>query len=325
MGMPSSVPGSLTAASGYRAYNALKTPLFAKALVTRFYCESIAGNITSQDVVPTEIRECGDQVTFRRAPVAEVFDYVKNQDLEVSSLNSEPIIMTIGRAKYWNLKLDKIDEKQTCNIKEWVRAFIESASQILAQQIDREVLTTLPVKADPFNKGRKAGIKSGAFDLGAMGAPVSLTQNNIITYLTMLSAVLDEQCVPASGRFVVFPVSAKALFYNNPTLASANISGQKTSIVLGGTIPDLMGFQIYFANNMPIYRDEAAANKQAYTIIAGFKQATGFVTQLSEQEVIDKDPRSFSKYWRGLQLYDFMVIKPEMLAVLYATLSITNL
>lgn len=322
MGMPNSVPGSVSAASGYRAYNALKTPIFAKALVTRFYCESIAGNITSQDVVPTELKQCGDQVIFKRAPVAEIFDYVKNQDLEVSNLNSEPIIMTVGRAKYWNLKLDKVDEKQTCNIKEWISAFTTSASQLLAQQIDREVLTTLPLKADPFNKGRKAGVKSGMFDLGAMGSPIALTQTNIITYFTMLSAVLDEQCVPAAGRFVVFPVAAKALFYNNPTLANAGISGNSKSIVLGGTIPDIMGFSVFFANNAPIYRE--TNGKQAYTIIAGLKAATGFITQLSEQEVIDKDPRSFSKYWRGLQLYDFMVLKPEMLAVLYATLQITN-
>lgn len=321
--MPAQVPGTLSAASGYRSYNALKTPIFARALISRFYCESIAGNITSRDVVPSELRQCGDQVIFRKAPVAELFDYTKNQDLEVSSLNTEPVIMTVNRAKYWNLKLDQVDEKQICNIQEWIREFNKSASQQLAQEIDREILTQLPLQADCFNKGRRAGKKSGAFDLGALGAPVTITQDNIVTYLTFLSAVLDEQCVPQSGRFVVFPVSAKAVFYNNPTLANACASGMGKSIVLGGTIPDIMGFQIYFANNMPIYTDAAAGNAQTYTVVAGFKQATGFVTQLSKSEVIDKDPRSFSKYWRGLQVYDFMVMRPEMLAVLYATFQVT--
>ena len=68
---------------------------------------------------------------------------------------------------------------------------------------------------------------------------------------------------------------------------------------------------------------DPVTGEQTFTILAGRKSATGFVMQLTEQDVIDKDPRSFSKYWRGLNLYGFKVIRPEDLAVMYATFDYT--
>ncbi len=56
-------------------------------------------------------------------------------------------------------------------------------------------------------------------------------------------------------------------------------------------------------------------NKQTF-LTAGFKEAVGFITQLTNQEVIEaQDPRSFDKYWRSLTIYDFDVLTPEKLAV----------
>ena len=90
---------ALPSAAGHRAYSALKNPIWAKGLVRRFYAGSITGNITDTNIVPKEIKSFGDEVVWRRDPEPELFDYIKNQDLEVSTLSTEPIIMNIKRAK----------------------------------------------------------------------------------------------------------------------------------------------------------------------------------------------------------------------------------
>lgn len=318
--MPQTKP-VLASASGYRTYNVLKTPIVSQSLITRFYASSISGNITSKDIIPSELRQCGDQVIFRRAPIAEVFDYQKNQDLEVSTLNTEPIVMTVNRAKYWNFKLERVDEKQICDIQKWVKEFVANTAQIMSLEIDRMIFDELPTEASCFNKGKKAGARTGTYNLGALGAPVAINGGNIIKYLTYLSAVLDEANVPVTGRFVVFPSVAKTVFVASE-LGDACATGMNQSIIFGGAIPNIMGFTIYFSNNMPIYSDPAAPGLQTYLVIAGLKDATGFITQLSESEIIDQDTRSFSKYWRGLTVFDFKVLRPEALTVLYASFTV---
>lgn len=318
--MPQTKP-VLASASGYRTYNVLKTPIVSQSLITRFYATSVSGNITSKDIIPSELRQCGDQVVFRRAPIAEVFDYQKNQDLEVSTLNTEPIVMAVNRAKYWNFKLERVDEKQICDIQKWVKEFVANTSEIMALEIDQMVFDELPTEASCFNKGKTAGARTGSYNLGALGAPISLNGDNIIKYLTYLSAVLDEANVPTRGRFVVFPSVAKTVFMSSE-LRNACATGMSQSVIFGGAVPDILGFTIYFSNNMPIYADQAQPGLQTYLVIAGLKDATGFITQLSESEIVDKDTRSFSKYWRGLTVFDFKVLRPEALAVLYASFTV---
>ena len=111
--MPTARKPLLPAASGYtQLVSALTQPAYAAGFLKRFHMMTISGSITSQDIVPKEIRQKGDEVVFRRAPEAEIFDYQKNQELEVSHLYTSTITMNVNRAKYSNLKLDAIDRKQ---------------------------------------------------------------------------------------------------------------------------------------------------------------------------------------------------------------------
>lgn len=311
--------GTLQSSSGNILYSVLNSPVYAQGFLQRFYADSIAGSITTSDVFG-DIRNCGDQVIFRRSPLAEIFDYQRGQDLEHSELNTDTVTLVVKRAKYWNLVLDYVDEKQICDIMKYVNAFKENAAIQLRQIIDREILTEVPLKADPFNKGIRAGKRTGAYNLGQLGAPVQLNSTNIIRMLTYLGAVLDEQNLPSSGRYVVLPSIARTLFANNALLNNAGQSGLNKAIVISMDFIDLAGFKIYFSNDMPQYRD--STGQITYMILAGFKDATGFITQLTKQDVIEKEARSFNKYWRALTIYDFDVLMPEKLAVMYASIDI---
>lgn len=310
----------LPAASGYPQYfGALTSPVFAKGFTETFYPKTISGNITTQNIKGVNVRDVGDEIIFRTEPEAEIFKYTKNQDLEHSHLESKTYSMTIGKARYFNLKLDEVDEALIPNIKEFLMAFQNSAQRKLAQLLDYELLSTIPLEAHACNKGRNAGVRSHGYDLGAAGAPVKLTAQNIAIYLGYLRSTLLEQNVDPSSMYVVLPTEAQVLFYSNPILMNACASGQGKSILFMEKIPNLMGMDIYFSNMMPQYSDTTGVT--AYTIIAGKKEATGFIQKLTKTDII-KDTRSFGKMWRGLNIYDFKVLTPEAVTVLYASINI---
>ena len=309
----------IPAASGYPQYfGALTSPVFAKGFTESFYPKTISGNITTQNIKGVNIREVGDEIIFRTEPEAEIFKYTKNQDLEHSHLETSTYSMVINRARYFNLKLDEVDEALVPNIQEFIRAFQNSAQRKLAQLLDHELLLEIPQGAAMCNKGRNAGVRSRSYDLGAAGTPVALNAENLPLYLSFLRSTLLEQNVDPSNMYVVLPTEAQVLFYSNPVLMNACASGQGKSILFMEKIPNVMGMTIYFSNMMPQYDDPSG--KTAYTIIAGKKEATGFVQKLTKTDIV-KDSRSFGKMWRGLNIYDFKVLTPEAVSVLYATIN----
>lgn len=315
-----SLPGRkppIPAASGYPNYaSALNSPTFAQGFTESFYPKTLAGNISTNSIKGVNLSQVGDEIIFRRRPEAEIFKYQKNQELEISHLESSTISMVINRAWYYNLKLDAVDMSLVKDLPMFIKEFQASAQRKLAEIVDYEMLTELPLQAHPCNKGRGAGVRSHMYDLGAKDAPVQLTHVNIVNYMVMMRQTLMEQNVDVSNMFIVLPVEAQTLFFAHPILANACASGLSKSIILTETIPNIMGMTVYFSNLMPQYNE---GGKTAYLILAGHKSATGFVHKLIKNETV-KDSRTWGQLWRGLSIYDFKVLTPEALSVMYATI-----
>lgn len=313
----------LPSASGYQVLSGLTNPVFSQVFTKRDYAETIHGQITDQSVVPSELKSSGDLAVLQRSPTGEVFEYHKNQPLEVSSLNNEAFTFRVDKAWYWNLKLDSVDYKQIKDIGKWLKAFQDDAMQRLGLTIDQRILHDMAVAAHACNRGAKAGIRSGAYHMGVSGEPFLLNKDTFLRLLMLGSAVLDEQNAPMMGRFVVMPSTAKVVALSHPVLANAFMSGEAKSSLMTGRVPNLLDMSIYFTQSAPQYQDPQLGTITNY-VIFGLKQATGYVTQLTKTEIIDKDPRSFSMYWRGLQLAGWGVIRPEYLAVAYVEVNLSN-
>lgn len=312
-------------ASGYPVYSRLSNPVFARSLVARFQHDGVVAQFTSSDIVPSEIKTTGSEVILRREPEAELFSYQKNQTLTHSNLDTDIIRMVIDRAKYWSLKLDQIDRVQIQDVNTWINAFKTNAARKLDREITREVATQVPHEVSKFNRGRCAGRLTGAYNLGTAGSPIKLTPKNFAMYLAYLQAVLNEQDVPSDNLFVLVPYAFRPLFYHQDSpLFSVCVSGlQKSSVLLNGEQwPDMIGFKWIFSHEVPMLWDPVA-NENTYAIIAGRRDAIAMVTQLSKTRMIDNEPKSFSTYWQGLQVYGFKTIRPEALAVLYASINVT--
>lgn len=311
------------AASGYQVLAGLTKPFFSETFIARDYAESIHGQITDQSVVPKELRTSGDLAVFQRAPTGEIWEYHKNQPLEVSAFNNESFTFRVDHAYYWNLKLDAIDAKQISNIGMWIKAFQDDGLQKLSQRVDVAILHEMFTYAHACNKGAKAGVRSRMYNLGTAGSPFILNPANFIRMIAFANAVLAEQQAPMNGRFMVLPIVAQVIGFSHPLLANAMMSGLSRSTLLTGMVPDLMQFKLYFTVNTPTYTDPVT-QAQCYAVVFGVKSATGFVNQLTQTEIIDKDPRSFSKYWRGLQLMGWGVIRPEHLGAVYVSVNIDD-
>ena len=311
VGVPSS--------AGYLVYSGLIHPIYAESFIKRLYAETISGQITSQSVVPSELRQHGDLAIFRTAPRGQLHRYAKNQDLEVSTFNSETRTFKVDQAHYWNLKLDEVDVRQIKDLGMWIKLFQDDSMQQLAAIYDHDILETMVHSAHPCNAGDKAGIRSRSYNLGKIGVPLPLSASSTVNPLTLtavMRAVAGEQNVPYKGLVMIWPQVCQPLFLATPVLANAYQSGAGKSSLISGEVTEVMGIKHFFSANAPTYIDPVTA-EVTYPVILCNKEATGFVNQLSQTQMIKEDPRSFSQYWRGLQIAGWGVIRPELIVRAY--------
>lgn len=311
VGMPSAsgYPGSI--------FQGLQSPVYVEQFIERLYANTISGLITDTGVVPSELRSSGDLAIIPRAPRGNIRKLTKNQELEHDRFNSDTVTFKVDKAWYWNLKIDKIDVKQIKNLGKWIKAFQDDCIQQLGQQIDHDLMQDIIEGAHMCNKGNAAGVRSKAYKLGQLGAPVDLQANGATTPLILtgrMMAVLGEQNAPLRGRYVVWPEVVSCLFLSNATLANAYASGEARSTLLSGSIPKVMGVDHHFSQYTPVY-DEGGT--PAYPVIFGVKEATGYVNQMTESETVMQDSRHFGQFWRGMNVAGWGVIRPELLGCAY--------
>lgn len=306
------------AASGYRPYDYLSSPIFVAKFLTDYYPAALATQLTTAVVEGTNVRY-GQEYVFRKSPKAEWFDLYKNQEMEASELVIDTVSMNIGRARGFLLKVDDLDKNSIENFNDYINGWREDAKQKLAEYIDRRLINAMAHGASACNKGNAAGIKFGNYQLGIPGSPLTVNKDNIISILMYLSIVLDEQNAPTAGRFVILPPEAKIALMSHPMFMSQCNSGSKP-LVLADTVPNIAGFTLYFPATMPSYAD--TSGKIAYPIIAGVKEATYFAMGMQDVKAGLEDVKSWGVYWKGRAVFDWKVVRPEFLAVAYSTIQI---
>lgn len=306
---------AVKAAAGYPQYsNNIITPMFSMDLLERFYCTTVFSDISTTEY-SGELQKCGDQITFFREPEVRVREYNKNQRIEHDTIDSEPLTMVIDRALDFSIKMNQIDEEQICNFDRWRESFLRRASYQLARTIDGTVLNSLFLDVSPFNRGANAGVLSRNLNLGTAGAPVVVTTSNIIDTMSKVHQVLDEQCAPREGRYMVVPPSWLTVLRASD-LKSALVTGLGWSPMVNGRLPEtVMGFNILESTNL---RMDAAGN---YHIISGVKSATAFASQIDKTRVIE-DVDDWATYYQGLAVYGFKTVYPDALVDVYAKVSV---
>ncbi len=304
--------------------------LWSAKLNAKFYTATVFAEIANTNW-EGEISGPGDKVIINQIPDLAISTYSPGTNLSYQVPTPSTIELLIDKGKYFAFQVNDLLTMQSQP--KLLDMFSNDAAMQMKIALDSNVIYNTFNSASSANKGATAGAKSASFNLGTDATPYQLASSasSSLTLITSLSAVLDEQNVPETDRFLLMsPADRQALMGSN--LQQAYLTGDSTSILRNGKIGMIDRFSVYVSNNLPTI----AANGTAYipgagastetaivattnankrrVIIAGHKSAITFASQMTKMETV-RNPNDFGDYVRGLNVYGFKVVKPEGLAV----------
>lgn len=309
--MPVTIAGTPWAGANQNpAYSGIFIPaLWSGKLIEKFYSATVLSAIANTDY-EGEIKNQGDTVHIRTKPTITIRDYQVNQDLLIERPSSNMVDFVIDSAKYFNLALDDIMETQSdLNL---LSMWSDDAAEQIKIVIDTAILALIDAGVDPLNKGIAAGKQSQNINLGATGAPIAVTPQNILDSIVDLGQVLDEQNIPETGRWLVIPPWVAAIIMKSD-LRNASISGDGVSMTRNGRLGQIDRFTLYSSNLLPTAVEGTA---KAFRVFAGHPHGLTFASQITKVEQM-RSERSFSTLLRGLQVYGFKVLDGIAVTELY--------
>jgi hypothetical protein len=291
--------------------------LWSSKLNAKFYAATVFGEIANTDW-EGEIKNKGDKVIINNIPSITISDYVAGAGLSYEVPTPNTIEMPVDKGKSFAFQVNDVLAHQSQPA--LMNMFTDDASEQMKVSVDATVLAGVFDQGAAANMGATAGVRSASYNLGTDDAPVALSGSNILSLLTSLSGVLDEQNVPESGRWLVIdPATRQWLMQSN--LAQAQFMGDSSSMIRNGRIGQIDRFTVYVSNQLPTAAagedwvgdaDVGTAKRRA--IMAGHRTAITFASQMSKVEML-KNPNDFGDYCRGLNIFGYKVIKPESLAL----------
>lgn len=298
-------------AAGVTTHSATYTPeIWSGKMLVKFYTATVFGSITNTDY-EGEIKKHGDTVQIRTVPDVVIRDYTIGQRLVNERPVPTKVSLLIDKGKYYAIAVNDVEKMQSDL--PYMERWTDDAGQQMKISIDSGILGDVYADAHASNKGNSAGAISGNITLGTTAAFVSVDKNNILDYIVDMGTVLDEQDIPETQRWIVFPAIFCGMIKKSD-LKDASLAGDGTSIMRNGRLGMIDRFMIYRSNQVNQTSDSGST---VYDTIFGHPTAITFASQITENRLID-DPNDFGKLMQGLQVYGYETIKPEALGHFYA-------
>ena len=308
------------------AYSGTFIPtIWSGKLNAKFYATTVFGEIANTNY-EGDIKNIGDKVVINNIPSVTINDYTVGNTLSYEVPAPNKIELDISKAKYFGVNVSDVLEYQSQP--KLMDMFTNDAAKQMAINIDTDLLKNSMDTVAAKNRGTTAGVRSGSFNLGGAGtgaatdagALLSLSTSNIVSTITSMASVLDEQNVPDTDRFLVISPAVRNLLMGS-NLQQAYLTGDSQSILRNGKIGTIDRFTIYVSNLLPT----AAADKNfdgttntgataRKCIVAGHTTAISFASQIAKVESL-QNPNDFGTLVRGLNIYGYKTIKPESLVI----------
>lgn len=296
--------------------------LWSSKLNAKFYKATVFGEIANTNW-EGEIKGLGDKITINNIPTLTINSYSAGTSLSYEVPTPSTLTLSIDKGKYFAFQVNDVLAYQS-QIK-LMDTFSNDASMQMKISIDSTVLYNTFSGAAAANKGATAGAQSGGYNLGTDTAPITLAANNVLSVITSMAAVLDEQNVPETDRWLLIdPATRQLLMQSN--LAQAQFMGDSTSILRNGRIGQIDRFTVYVSNNLP--RGAAAktwasgdgtegnatgtSEVKRRALIAGHKSAITFASQMTKMETV-RNQNDFGDFVRGLNVFGYAVSKDTAL------------
>lgn len=292
--------------------------------LAKFYKATVFGEIANTNW-EGDIKSMGDKVVINNIPTLTINSYSAGTTLTYEVPTPSTLTMNIDKGKYFAFQVNDVLTMQSQP--KLMDMFSNDASMQMKISVDSTVLYNTFSSAAAANKGATAGAVTGAYNLGTDDAPITLTSANVLSVITSFSSVLDEQNIPETDRWlIVDPATRQLLLQSN--LAQAQFMGDSQSIVRNGRIGSIDRFTVYVSNNLPkaiagtntpYLSGDGSENSVTSTgdvkrriLVAGHKSAISFASQMTKVEQV-RNPNDFGDFVRGLNVFGYLVTKPEAL------------
>jgi len=303
--------------------------IWSSKLNIKFYAATTFGDVSNTNW-EGDVKSMGDKVIITNIPDITIGVYSVGGTLNIQVPAPTIIELQIDKGYYFCVNISDVMEYQAQpNLMDM---FTTDAANQMKIAVDAECFLGVATGAHANNVGATAGILSGAYNMGTDLAPIVPVStagdvNNILTKITQMSSILDEQNVPETDRFLLItPYERNLLMSTN--LAQAQFMGDATSIVRNGKIGRIDRFDVYVSNLLP----KAAAGQAYPTVVggtgtavgsalkrhalfAGHKSAWTFASQINKVETLPNH-LDFGQIVRGLVVYGRKVVKPEGYVIL---------
>lgn len=302
----------LGSASGYGSIH--DTPLATKGyhsrIIERGWEKDILGEIVNTRIV-AQAFDCNQVVEFILQPdVGPWRKYEDNQVIKPDTVQITSVQMTLCNQAYKAIKIDNNLQRNLCQFwSKFEAGFLDSCYRELSGMWHSFVLSAMVLEADRRNKGANAG-RDRSINLGTVGAPVRVTPVNLPVNLMNLRNVLVHNNRWKNGEmFLIVPPEFSNVVIQSEYRLAADISCCKDpSMLLTGELPgQLAGFRT-IESMRTISAFDTTVNKQAYYILAFWKEAFAFYGDITEGRIIeDKDywgrQYQMAALWGGKAIY----------------------
>lgn len=243
-----------------------------------------------------DIRQFGDTVLINSLGDVTVFDYTGILP-EPEELTDEQRSLTIDQQKAFNFKIDDIDKAQANQ--ELMGEAARNAAEGLNEVAGRYV-AGLALGADPANV------------LGTADAPITtIDSGNVFAFLVEMKRRLDDAGVPRDGRWLQAPGWLEALILQAQIINQVDTN----NYIANGVVGRVAGFNIISAPYVPTATGVAGASD---VVVAGHAMGISFAEQILKTEAY-RPERSFADALKGLHVYGARLLRPEAVAIAYAT------
>lgn len=313
------------------AYSGTFIPtIWSSKLNAKYYAASTFADLCNKDW-EGEVSNVGDKVIINTIPDIVIRDYVAGQNLQYDVPKGGTLELVLDRGKYWGFSVNDVLELQSKP--DLMDLFTNDASEQMRTTMDATCLYRTLLSAPSSgtsedgvvaaNRGATAGARSGGYNQGTDTAPIVLTGANVLQTILNMAAILDEQNVPESGRWLTIdPLTRTLLMQSN--LAQAQFMGDDKSMVRNGLIGSIDRFKVYVTNQLPYKAATqafwtsgngtetsiagAAHASRVRLLAAGHTAGITFANQIAKTETL-RNPTDFGDLVRGMNIFGHKVVK----------------
>jgi len=272
------------------ALDTLKRTVLAGRMQTALQKSLIYGNLANQnytgDLIP------GGTVKVAQIGEVAVTAYTKAATLSYETLDDASLSMVIDQMQSIAFTIDETDER-----------FI--SFDVIGAALERGMYRVKDT-IDQFIAGKYT---DAAVTYGAAASPKAVSSGTVFQYLAEFGEVMDEANLPREGRWIVVP----PWVFTKLTIAASTNMNPNGSLWANGWVSGVAGFdRMYMSNNV-------AKSGTVYTIMGSVgNEALSYAGAIDGAIRIFPHESSRGTKVDGLWVYGGKVVRPDMLACMYA-------